>query len=63
MILQTGKESGYPTLAYEATVDHTGRVLGVTQGFPGLTNVKFDKTVQSIKVVRRYAEKSFELKR
>lgn len=32
--LYTGKE-GYPTIAYEVTVDHTGRVLGVAGGFPG----------------------------
>ena len=28
----TGKE-GFPTIAYEVTVDHSRRVLGVTRGF------------------------------
>jgi len=37
----TGKE-GYPTIAYQATVDFTGRVLGTTTGFPGSFN---DKTI------------------
>jgi hypothetical protein len=44
----TGKEH-FPTIAYEATVDHSGRVLGVTKGFPGAKNdktiVRFDLTV------------------
>ena len=35
----TGKE-GYPTIAYEVTVDHTGRALGVTGGFAGAQNDK-----------------------
>jgi len=37
----TGKE-GYPTIAYQATVDHTDRVLGVTRGFVDAQN---DKTI------------------
>ncbi|CAM9833229.1 unnamed protein product [Pylaiella littoralis] len=39
----TGKE-GFPTLAFEVTVDHAGRAIGVTQGFTGATN---DKTIVS----------------
>ena len=30
----TGKE-GYPTIALQVTVDHTGRVLSATRGFAG----------------------------
>ncbi|CAM9181849.1 unnamed protein product, partial [Pylaiella littoralis] len=33
----TGKE-GKPTVGYQVTVDHTGRVLAVTEGFTGSTN-------------------------
>jgi len=48
----TGKE-GYPTLAYECTVDHSGRVLACTRGFPGAQNdktiVRFDGFVHELK--------------
>ena len=48
----TGKE-GYPTIAYQATVNHTGRVLGVTEGFAGAQNdktiIRNDKTVETIR--------------
>ncbi|CAM9144743.1 unnamed protein product, partial [Sphacelaria rigidula] len=37
----TGKE-GHPTIAYAATVDHSGRVLAMTAGLPGSYN---DKTI------------------
>ena len=37
----TGKE-GYPTIAYQVTVDRTGRALGVTRGFAGAQS---DKTI------------------
>ena len=36
-----GKE-GYTTLVYEASCDHSGRILSSTKGFPGAEN---DKTV------------------
>lgn len=53
--------------AYEATVDHTGLVLEVAQGFPSAINdktiIKFDKTVQSVKCDSQHAEKSFGLER
>ncbi|CAN0331618.1 unnamed protein product [Pylaiella littoralis] len=48
----TGKE-GFPTLAFEVTVDHAGRAIGVTQGFTGATNdktiVRYDAAVQTIR--------------
>ncbi|CAN0312837.1 unnamed protein product [Ectocarpus sp. 4 AP-2014] len=37
----TGKE-GFPTIAYQVTVDHAGRAMAVTEGFTGSTN---DKTI------------------
>lgn len=47
-----GKE-GYPTLAYECTVDHSGRCLGATKGYPGAHNdktiVKFDSFVTKVR--------------
>ena len=39
--LFTGRE-GYPTIAYQVTVNHTKRALAVTPGFTGSTN---DKTI------------------
>lgn len=49
----TGKE-GFPTLAYECTVDHSGRLLACTRGFPGAQNdktiVRFDGFVRELKV-------------
>jgi hypothetical protein len=50
--LYTGKEK-VPTIAYEVTVDHTGRCLHVTQGHPGTrsdkTIVKTDEFLQAMK--------------
>ncbi|CAM9592703.1 unnamed protein product, partial [Sphacelaria rigidula] len=37
----TGKE-GFATIAYQAIVDHTGRVLAATKGYAGSMN---DKTI------------------
>ena len=39
--LHKGKE-GYPTLAYEVTVDHISKIIAATKGFPGAKN---DKTI------------------
>ncbi|CAM9919969.1 unnamed protein product [Pylaiella littoralis] len=48
----TGEE-GFPTLAFEVTVDHAGRAIGVTQEFTGATNdktiVRYDTAVQTIR--------------
>lgn len=58
-----GKE-GYPTLAYQCTVDHCGRVLGSTKGFPGAQNdktiVRFDAFVKRGR--QRYKSVAFKLK-
>ena len=49
--LHKGKE-GYPTIAYEVTVDHTSKIIAVTKGFPGAKNdktiVRFDGFVSAI---------------
>ena len=62
----TGKEE-FPVLVYQATVDHTGRLLAVTKGLPGGMN---DKTVmrqdQAISTVRHnetYTKKVFHLRK
>ena len=48
----TGKE-GYPTIAYQATVNYTGSALSVTRGFPGAQNdktiIRYDAAVQRVR--------------
>ena len=60
-----GKE-GHPTIAYQATVDFTGRLLGTTRGFPGAQNaetiIRYNCAVQRIREDRQYTEQVFELK-
>ena len=60
----TGKE-GKPTIAYQVTVSHSGRVLAVTEGFTGSTNDKtiicWDDAVRRIREDSQYAEKEFEV--
>ncbi|CAM9530890.1 unnamed protein product, partial [Sphacelaria rigidula] len=50
--VHTGKD-GYPTIAYHATVDHSGRVLADMPGCPGSFNdktiIRFDAAVTKIK--------------
>ena len=62
----TGKE-GFPTIAYQATVDFTGRVLGTTTGFPGAMNdktiIRYDPAVLKIREDPQYTHKTFHLKR
>ena len=62
--LHKGKE-GYPTLSYEVTVDHSKKIIGVTQGHPGARNdktiVKFDGYVTSIHDRKLYQNETFEL--
>ncbi|CAN0416889.1 unnamed protein product, partial [Ascophyllum nodosum] len=57
----TGEE-GYPTIAYQATVDHTGNVLSVTRGFPGAQNdktiIRYDAAVQRVREDTRYKNKT-----
>ena len=61
----TGKE-GYPTIAYQATVDHTGNVLSVTRGFPGAQNdktiIRYDAAVQRVREDTRCKDKTFQLR-
>ncbi|CAM9914719.1 unnamed protein product [Pylaiella littoralis] len=60
----TGKE-GKPTVGYQVTVDHTGRVLAVTEGFTGSTNDKtiicWDAAVDQIRRDKQYTEKKFDV--
>ena len=59
-----GKE-GYPTLSYEVTVDHSKRIMAVTQGHPGARNdktiVKFDCFVTSLHDGKLYNDVTFDL--
>ncbi|CAM9826734.1 unnamed protein product [Sphacelaria rigidula] len=61
----TGKE-GYPTLAYQATVDHSGRVLAVMPGCPGSFNdktiIRFDAAVTKIRNDGVYKNRVFYLR-
>ncbi|CAN0160090.1 unnamed protein product [Ectocarpus sp. 4 AP-2014] len=58
----TGKE-GYPTVAYQVTVDHTERVLAATPGFTGSTSdktiIRYDTAVTKIREDPIYSEKEF----
>lgn len=60
----TGKE-GYPTVAYQVTVDHTKRALAVTRGFTGATNdktiIRFDSAVTKIRTDPTYTERKYKL--
>lgn len=62
----TGEE-GYPTVAYQATVDHKGRVLGVSRGIAGAQDdksiVRFDRTVKQVRENPQYKDKEFSLRR
>ncbi|CAN0410174.1 unnamed protein product, partial [Pylaiella littoralis] len=62
----TGKE-GFPTLAFEVTVDHAGRAIGVTQGFTGATNdktiVRYDAAVQTIRNNKVYKDREYKLRK
>ncbi|CAN0065133.1 unnamed protein product, partial [Pylaiella littoralis] len=62
----TGKE-GFPTLAFEVTVDHAGRAIGVTQEFTGATNdktiVRYDAAVQTIRNNKVYKDREYKLRR
>lgn len=60
----TGKE-GFATIAYQATVDHSGRALAVTKGFAGATNdktiIRYDLAVQMIREDPKYKDRVFKL--
>jgi hypothetical protein len=59
-----GKE-GYPTLSYEVTCDHTGKIIAVTQGHPGARNdktiVRFDGFVSSLHEGEIYGDIKYKL--
>ena len=59
-----GKE-GYPTISYEVTVDHSKKIIAVTQGHPGARNdktiVKFDGFVTAINDGTLYNDIPFDL--
>jgi hypothetical protein len=62
--LCTGKE-GYPSLAYQATVNHKMRFMSSTKGFFGSMNdksiCKYDKFTQDLKAKRVFAEQEYTL--
>lgn len=62
--LFTGKE-GFPTLVYEATVDHTGRVMACTKGYPGSQNdktiVRLDGADTTVRKEKPYIDIEFKL--
>lgn len=61
-----GKE-GHATIAYEATVDRSGRCCHVTRGFRGAQNdktmIRFDRGVQRVRESPEYTMQAYELKR
>jgi hypothetical protein len=60
----SGKE-GYPTLAYEACVDHSKKILSVTQSHYGARNdktiVRYDEHVMNVRNGDLYADEIFHL--
>lgn len=60
----TGKE-GYATLAYQAIVGHSSRLLGVTKGFHGAKNdktmIRYDLNVQRIRESAVYTNVTYKL--
>lgn len=60
----TGKEE-FPTIAYQVTVDRSGRCLGVTGGFTGATDAKeimrHDATVKTIRENPAYRDRVFRI--
>ncbi len=64
--LHQGKE-GYPSLAYEMTVDHCRRFMSVPHGHPGARSDKtialFDEFVMSVKDKRLFHDCEFQLRK
>ncbi|CAB1111571.1 unnamed protein product [Ectocarpus sp. CCAP 1310/34] len=62
----TGKE-GFPTIAYQVTVDHAGRAIAITSGFTGATNdktiMRYDAGVHTIKTDAQYTKRTYKLRR
>lgn len=61
----TGKAE-FPTLAYQAIVTHSGKVVGVTKGFPGSKRdkaiIRYDRNVQRIRESAVYTNVSYNLR-
>ncbi|CAN0329295.1 unnamed protein product, partial [Ascophyllum nodosum] len=62
----TGKE-GFPTIAFQVTVDHAGRALAVTSGFTGATNdktiIRYDAAVNKINNDNQYKGREYKLRK
>lgn len=62
----TSKE-GFPTVAFEVTVDHAGRALAVTKGFTGSTNdktiIRYDEAVARIRTLQQYKGREYTLRK
>jgi hypothetical protein len=60
-----GKEQ-YPSLAYELSVDHGGRIISCTMGFPGTvgdkTICRYDTFVSSVVSGQRYGDVKYSLR-
>ena len=58
-------KKGFPTLPFEATVDHTGRVMACTKGYPGSQNdktiVRLDGAVTTVRKEKPYIDIEFKL--
>ncbi|CAN0513567.1 unnamed protein product, partial [Discosporangium mesarthrocarpum] len=63
-VYYTGKE-GFPSIAYQVTVDHTGRALAVTAGFAVATNdktiIRYDPSVDRAKTHEAYTQTEYTL--
>ena len=61
----TGKVK-FPTIAYQVTVDRSGRCLGVTEGFAGGTDAKeimrHDAVVKMVRENPAYRDRAFKIK-
>lgn len=53
LVFLTPGKQGFPNIAYEVTVDHSGRALAVTEGFTGATNdttaIRYDTAFRMIR--------------
>ena len=58
-------QGGKSTVAYQVTVNYSGRVLTVTEGFTGSTNDKtiicWDTAVDHIRKDKNYTDKQFDV--
>ena len=59
------RKEGFPALSYEVTVDHTSKIIAVTQGFPGTrsdrTIVRFDGYITDIHYGTKYNEVTYPM--